>query len=528
MTSQLPIEPAQPEAITHIDIAIVGSGFGGLCMAIKLLEAGNKNFVILEKGSEVGGTWRDNTYPGAACDVQSHLYSYSFEGKPDWSKRYASWQEIQNYILHCTDKYGLRPFVRFNQEVTEAHFDEKSAKWTVRTASGSTFIVNHFILATGPLHVPAIPKLKGLDQFKGKVFHSAQWDHSYDLKGKKVVSIGTGGSAIQYVPEIAPDVEKLHVFQRTPAWVIPRDERMYWDIEKSFFKRVPLLRKLHRARLYWTNESRVWPVFNPSVAKALQNLAKLFIKAQVKDPVLAKKLTPEYTIGCKRVLISNKYFPTFNRDNVELVTDGIKEIREHSVVTQDGVERAADCIILGTGFISDPRIYMKDFALTGLGGRDIRDDWEDSAEAYMGVSVNGYPNMYQLVGPNTGLGHNSIIFMIEAQVNYILDCMKALNQKGAAYMDVKADVQYRFNVDVQENIKDTVWGTGCQSWYQQADGKNVAIWPWSTWKYWLKTRKVNQADYVFTTLGNTTYTPTKSAKVSSPNAKAVKQNVTVG
>lgn len=512
MTSQLPIEPTQPEAVTHIDVAIVGSGFGGLCMAIKLLEAGNKNFVILEKGSEVGGTWRDNTYPGAACDVQSHLYSYSFEGNSDWSKRYASWSEIQNYILHCADKYGVRPFVRFNQEVNEAHFDEQTAKWTVRTASGSTLIVNHFIMATGPLHVPAIPNIKGLDTFKGKVFHSAQWDHSYDLKGKKVVSIGTGGSAIQYVPEIAPDVEKLHVFQRTPAWVIPRDERTYWGVEKSIFKRVPLLRKLHRARLYWTNESRVWPVFNPSVAKTLQNLAKLFIKAQVKDPVLAKKLTPEYTIGCKRVLISNKYFPTFNRDNVELVTDGIKEIREHSIVTQDGVERDADCIILGTGFVSDPRIYMKDFALTGLGGRDLRSDWKDSAEAYMGVSVHGYPNMYQLVGPNTGLGHNSIIFMIEAQVNYILDCMKTLNQKGAAYMDVKADVQYKFNVEVQDNIKDTVWGTGCQSWYQQADGKNVAIWPWSTWKYWLKTRKVNQSDYVFTKLGNAASTKSKNAK----------------
>lgn len=481
----------------HVDVVILGAGFGGLCMAIKLREAGNDNFVILEKGSEVGGTWRDNSYPGCACDVQSHMYSFSFEGKADWTKRYAPWNEIQGYILNTTEKYGIRPFVRFNQEVVAAHFDERQAVWEIRTADGNSWHARHFVLASGPLHVPAIPNIPGLESFKGKVFHSAQWDHQYDLRGKNVVSIGTGGSAIQYVPEIAPEVKQLYVFQRTPAWVIPRDERKYLEIEKTLFAKVPLLRKLHRARLYWTNESRVWPIFNPAVAKTLQNLAKAFIRIQVKDPAIAKKLTPDYTIGCKRVLISNKYYPTFNRKNVELVTDSIKEIREHSIVTKDGKERPADCIILGTGFIVDPRIYMKDFALTGLGGRDLRNDWKDGAEAYYGITVSGYPNMYQLVGPNSGLGHNSIIFMIEAQVHYILECLKLLKEKNADYINLKADAQYKFNEDLQKEFEDTVWSTGCSSWYQQEDGRNVAIWPNSTWKFWLRTQKVDAGAYEF-------------------------------
>ena len=480
-----------------VDVAIVGAGFGGLCQAIFLKEAGITNFVILEKGEEVGGTWRDNTYPGCACDVQSHMYSYSFYGKPDWSKRYAPWDEIQGYILDVTEKYGLRPHVRFGCEIDEARFDEKNGTWTVRASNGKTVIAKHWVLANGPLHVPAIPEIRGLDKFEGKVMHSARWDHSYDLRGKNVVSIGTGGSAIQYCPEIAPDVKQLYVFQRTPAWVIPRDERRYFGIQKELFRRFPSLRKLHRSRLYWTNESRVWPIFNPALASTLQNLVKLSIKLQVKDKKLAEKLTPDYTIGCKRVLISNKWYPMFNRENVELVTDGIREITANGIVTKDGVERPADCIILGTGFIVDPRIYMKNFELTGLGGRRIQDDWKNNAEAYYGIAVHGYPNFYQLVGPNTGLGHNSIIFMIECQAKYIVELIQMAKAEKADYVDVKADVQREFNDELQKEFVGTVWSTGCTSWYQQADGRNVAIWPSSTWRYWLETRKVRKGAYEF-------------------------------
>ncbi|MDI1301173.1 MAG: NAD(P)/FAD-dependent oxidoreductase [bacterium] len=493
MTSKATIKTMTQE----VDVAIIGAGFGGLCMAIKLLEAGNRNFVVLEKAGDVGGTWRDNSYPGAECDVQSHMYSYSFEGKADWSQRYAGWQEIQQYILDTTEKYGLRPYIRFNQEVSGAHFDETTARWTIDTRDGGKLIARHAVLASGPLHVPAIPTIKGMEKFKGKVFHSAQWDHSYDLKGKNVVSIGTGGSAIQYCPEIAPDVKQLYVFQRTPAWVIPRDTRAYPDIEKKLYAAIPAMRKLHRLRLYWTNESRVWPIFNPAIAKTLQNLVKAIIRFKVKDPALAKKLTPDYTIGCKRVLISSKWYPMFNRRNVELVTDGIQEVREHSIVTRDGVERPADCIILGTGFVVDPRIYMKDFPCTGLPGHDLNVDWKNGAEAYYGVNVTGFPNMFQLVGPNSALGHNSIIFMIECQVHLILEQMRLMQEKGADYVDVKPAAQAAFNEYVQENLKGTVWSSGCQSWYQQDGGKNFTIWPFSTWKFWLETRKLKTADFIF-------------------------------
>ena len=478
-----------------VDVVIVGAGFGGLCMAIKLKAAGINRFVILEKENEVGGTWRDNSYPGCACDVQSHLYSFSFASKADWSQRFAGWKEIQEYILECTQKYGLRRHIRFHQEVTSANFDELAGHWIIRTSAEDTLLARHWVLASGPLHVPRYPKIKGLERFKGKVFHSARWQHEYDLTGKNVASIGTGGSAIQYIPEIAPAVKQLYVFQRSAAWVIPRDGRRYSAVRKRMFARFAWLRKAHRAWLFWANEARILPLFNPLIAQGLQKLAALYLRFQVKDRATARKLTPAYTMGCKRVLLSNKYYPTFNRGNVDLITDSITEVREHSIVTQDGMERHADCIILGTGFIADPRVYMKDFELTGLGGSSLKEDWKDGAEAYYGITVNGYPNMYQLVGPNTSLGHNSIIFMIECQANYILSCMELLEQTDADYLDVKSEVQEAFNEKLREKLKRTVWNSGCRNWYRQPGGKNFMIWPASTARYWLETRKVDPADY---------------------------------
>ncbi len=476
---------------TTTEVVIIGAGFGGLCAGIRLKEAGIRDFVILEKASEVGGTWRENTYPGCACDVQSHLYSYSFAGNPEWSKRYASWREIQDYILQTTDDFNMRPFIHFNQEVNRCQFDSDSGMWTIGTASGAEIRARYFILASGPLHHPQIPAIPGLDTFEGKVMHSAQWDHSYDLKGKRVASIGTGGSAIQYVPEIAPDVSQLDVYQRTAAWVIPRDERRYGEFSKWLFRTFPAMRKLHRARLYATNEMRVWPIFHPRLAKALQGLAKLSIRMQVKDPEMRKKLTPDYTIGCKRILISNKYYPAFNRDNVDLITNGIQEIRANSIVDRNGVERPCDTIILGTGFIVDPRGYMKDFTLDGLPGHQIMQDWKDGAQSYYGTMTSGFPNMFQLVGPNTALGHNSIIYMIESQVNLIISCMQEMKKRGAKYFDVKIDEQNKLNAEIQGRMKNTVWTSGCQSWYQQADGTNFTIWPSSTIEFRSRTRKIH-------------------------------------
>ncbi len=489
--------PASSGAAEVLEVAIVGGGFGGLCMAIQLLRQGERRFAILEKGDEVGGTWRDNSYPGAECDVQSHLYSFSFAGKSDWSQRYAGWQEIQQYILDTTERFGLRPYIRFRQQVTGLHFDVQSAHWRVLLASGLELRARHVVLATGPLHVPHLPRLPGIERFTGKVFHSAQWQHDYELAGKRIASIGTGGSAIQYCPRIAPAAAQLYVFQRTPAWVIPRDSRGYSESAKRRFGRIDTLRRLHRARLYWTNESRVWPIFHPRLARSLQRLARWNLRRAVGDEALARRLTPDYTIGCKRVLISNDWYPMFRRPNVELVAAGIREVRERSIVTADGVERPVDCIILGTGFVVDPRIYMQAFPVTGLPGHELASDWAAGAEAFYGISVAGYPNLHQLVGPNTALGHNSIIFMIEAQVRYVLDSMRVLRQREADYLDVAADEQARFNERIQRGLRGTVWSTGCRSWYQQEDGRNFTIWPFSTWRYWLETRRIDATKYRF-------------------------------
>jgi len=504
MTADSPSQATPPEhrpspsgAAEVLEVAIVGGGFGGLCMAIQLLRQGERRFAILEKGGEVGGTWRDNSYPGAECDVQSHLYSFSFAGKPDWSQRYAGWQEIQRYILDTTERFGVRPFIRFRQQVTGLHFDAQSAYWRVLLASGLELRARHVVLATGPLHVPHLPRLPGIERFTGKVFHSAQWQHDYELAGKRIASIGTGGSAIQYCPRIAPAAAQLHVFQRTPAWVIPRDTRSYSESAKRRFERFDIWRRLHRARLYWTNESRVWPIFHPWLARSLQRLARWNLRRAVGDEALARSLTPDYTIGCKRVLISNDWYPMFRRPNVELVAAGIREVRERSIVTVDGVERPVDCIILGTGFVVDPRIYMQAFPVTGLPGHELARDWAAGAEAFYGISVAGYPNLHQLVGPNTALGHNSIIFMIEAQVRYVLDCMRVLRQRGADYLAVDADEQARFNERIQRGLRGTVWSTGCRSWYQQEDGRNFTIWPFSTWRYWLETRRIDATKYRF-------------------------------
>jgi cation diffusion facilitator CzcD-associated flavoprotein CzcO len=485
----------------QFEAVIVGAGFGGLCMAIRLLEEGIRDFVILEQGSEVGGTWRDNSYPGAACDVQSHFYSYSFEPKPDWSERYAGWEEIQRYILDVVERRGLRPFIRFGRHVNAAAFDAATGRWTVGTAGGERVLARHLVLAAGPLHVPHVPEIPGLGSFEGRVFHSARWDHGYDLAGKRIASIGTGGSAIQYCPAIAPQAGRLHVFQRTPAWVIPRDTRRYSAAAQRRYARHPWLRRLHRARLYWTNESRIVGLLHPSLTKLPEMLARRHLRSSVADPALVRALTPDYTFGCKRVLISNDWYPMFNRPNVELVTAGIREVRPRSIVTDDGVERPVDCIILGTGFVVDPRIYMRNFPVTGLPGHALAEDWKAGAEAYYGISVSGYPNLHQLVGPGTALGHNSIIFMIEAQVRYVLDCMRELRRRGTDWLDVRPEAQRRYNERLQAALDGTVWTSGCTSWYQQADGRNFTIWPWSTVRYWLETRQVAAGDYEFACAG---------------------------
>ena len=483
------------DAAAHYQVAIIGAGFGGLAMAIRVLQRNIHNFLILEKSNEVGGTWRENQYPGAACDVQSHLYSLSFAPKTDWSKRYADAPEIFQYIQDVVQQFNLREYCQFNSEVVHTEYHEKECLWHVTLKDGRQMSCQYLIFASGPLHVPQIPHIKGIEKFQGKVFHSSQWDHQYDLNGKVVASIGTGGSAIQYIPEIAPQVKQIYVMQRTAAWVIPRDERKYLNVEKKLFKQADWFRKLHRARLYWSNESRAIPIMQPSVMKYTQKLAEAFIRFQVKDKQLAQKLTPDYIMGCKRILVSNKYFPTFNRDNVELVTDAILELTADSIITKDGKMRKIDCLIYGTGFITDPHIYLQPFSCLGEHGVELKQAWKDGAESYYGISHKGFPNLFQLLGPNTVLAHNSVIFMIEAQVDYILQMMDLVTQSQSNAIVVKDQVQDQFNQDVQDMLNNTVWQSGCVSWYQQDGGKNFALWPTYTWKYWLKTKSLHPSDF---------------------------------
>ena len=476
-------------------IAIIGAGFGGLAMAIRLLQSGIQDFIILEKADDVGGTWRENQYPGAACDVQSHMYSLSFAPKKDWSKRYAEAPEIFDYIQDLIKEFDLKKYIQFHQEVVASHYQEDTLHWHIDLKSGPKIEPQFMVFASGPLHVPQISQLKGIEKFQGEVFHSAQWNHNYNLNDKNVASIGTGGSAIQYIPEIAEKVKNLYVLQRTAAWVIPRDERAYNALDKKLFSRFEWFRKLHRSRLYWSNESRVVPIVKPKMIQYGQKLAEIFIKFQVKDKATIKKLTPDYILGCKRILISNKYYPTFNRKNVELITDAIQEITEKSIIFKTGEERQIDCLIYGTGFITDPRIYLKSFACYGQNGLELKDAWKNGAESYYGICTKNFPNLFQLLGPNTILGHNSVIFMIESQVNYILQLIQLVDKTQTQAIVIKPEVQDQFNHKIQQKLEGTVWQSGCVSWYQQDGGKNFALWPTYTWKYWLETRKANPSAY---------------------------------
>lgn len=480
-----------------MQVLIIGSGFAGLCMAIHLRHADIESFAILEKGSDVGGTWRDNTYPGCACDIPSHLYSFSSECSPEWSRMYQTQPEIWDYIRRCVDKYDLRRFIRFESEVCEAVFDENESEWRVSTSRGETLTARVIASGMGGLSRPAYPRIPGLERFQGRAFHSAEWDHSYDLRGKCVGVIGTGASAVQFVPQIALEVARLHLFQRTPPWILPKMDRPIHEWDRALFRHLPGSMRLFRYFLYWRQELLALGfTVNPRYMKAVEKLARHHISTSISDDDLRRKVTPDYTPGCKRLLISNDYYdyyPALARPNVELVTEPIVEIREHGVVTADGNERPVDALIYGTGFRATD--LLTPLRLIGRNGIDLNDAWRHGLEAYCGITVSEYPNLFLLVGPNTGLGHNSIIFVIEAQVKYVMKCLELMRERGAVAMEVRADVQARFNRELQEKMKRTVWASGCKSWYQDERGRNTTLWPGSSWQYWLRTRNVAPAEY---------------------------------
>ncbi|HEX4895315.1 MAG TPA: NAD(P)/FAD-dependent oxidoreductase [Solimonas sp.] len=480
---------------TDFPILIVGTGFSGLGMAIALKKAGIENFQILERADDVGGTWRDNHYPGCACDVQSHLYSFSFEQNPDWTRMFARQPEIKAYLQACTRKYGLASHIQFNAEVVSARYDEASALWVVGTRDGRRFTGRALVSGMGGLSTPAFPDVKGIENFQGERFHSALWNHDYDLKGKRVAVIGTGASAIQFVPQIQKQVGQLDLYQRTPPWIIPKPDREIGATERAIYRRFPLVQKLFRGAIWAFLETRVLGfVFNPKIMKLPEALARRHIRKQIADPALRAKVTPDFGFGCKRVLISDDYYPALTQKNVDVITDGIREVRAHSVVTTDGVERPVDCIIFGTGFkAQDP---LPRGAIFGRGGQDITDAWPQGPEAYKGTTVAGFPNLFLLMGPNTGLGHSSMVYIIESQIAYALDAIRQMRAGAIRAIDVRPERQAAYNQRLQSQLSASVWTAGgCKSWYINANGRNTTLWPGFTFRFREETRRFEAADY---------------------------------
>jgi cation diffusion facilitator CzcD-associated flavoprotein CzcO len=478
--------------MTHdTDVAIVGSGFSGLGMAIRLKQAGLNDFLVLERAGEVGGTWQANTYPGCACDVPSHLYSFSFALNPDWTETYSTQPEIWAYLRRCADEYGIRPHVRLNTAVESATWMEDH--WELETSRGAV-TARVLIAGMGPLTEPKIPQIPGLDDFPGPVFHSARWDHDADLAGKRVASIGTGASAIQYVPAIQPDVAKLHVFQRTPPWVVPHTNRPISEWERRLFRAVPAAQKLLRGGIYAGREALVLGfVFSPRLMKVVERLARKHMERQVDDPQLLAKVTPDYTIGCKRILPSNRWYPALTRPNVALVTEGIEEVRGNRIVTADGREREVDAIVLGTGFhVTDIPAAQR---IRGRGGTLLDDLWQGSPRAHLGCTVAGFPNLFFLLGPNTGLGHSSMVFMIESQIAHVMAALRHMRSRGAQTIEVTPEAQARYNAELERKLEGTVWNTGCASWYLDRTGHNATAWPDWTWRFRRRVAELDPAEY---------------------------------
>ncbi|MEP6817216.1 MAG: NAD(P)/FAD-dependent oxidoreductase [Marmoricola sp.] len=467
----------------HVKVFVVGAGFAGLGMAIKLQEQGETDFLVVEKGSDVGGTWRDNTYPGAACDVPSQLYSFSFAPNPSWSRSFSPQPEIQSYLQRVSREAGVLDRFRFDTLVEDAAWDEEDQVWRVTTSAG-TVIADIVVSGAGGLSEPKLPHIKGIEDYSGEVFHSARWNHDYDLTGKRVAVIGTGASSIQIVPEIAVQVDHLDVYQRTAPWVMPRHDRAYKGIEKLAFRYLPGVQRAYRTGIYWARECFV-PAFTwqPKLATPAKLQALKNIKDGISDPDLRAKVTPDFQIGCKRILISNTYYPTLERDDVELVTAGIAEVTPTGILTRDGVHREVDALVVATGFYTTDQPIAHH--IKGRDGRTLADAWAESGmSAYKGTTISGFPNLFQIVGPNTGLGHSSMVFVIESQIAYILSALRTMDERRITTVEPRPAVMRAWNDDLHRRMQRTVWNTGgCASWYLDEHGRNTILWPRTTFTF---------------------------------------------
>ncbi len=464
--------------VPHHRVAIVGAGFGGLGAAIRLEREGIDDVVVLERRDDVGGTWDANRYPGCACDVPSHLYSFSFATNPDWSRSFSRQSEIQRYLRGVADAHGVTERVRFGTPVEEARWDEAALVWRLELPGGETLTADVLVGATGALSEPALPDIPGVESFAGPVIHSADWPQDDSvLDGARVAVIGTGASAIQFVPRIQPRVASMDVYQRTPPWIAPRMDRPRPRVERALFRAVPGLGRLARESIFWSRELvAAAMVHAPWALRGLELIARAHLRAQVRDPALRRKLLPDYRMGCKRILISNDYLPALDRPNVDVITDGIAEIRPGSVVSRDGVEREADVLVLGTGFhVTDSPAAER---IVGVGGVRASELWDGSPRAYRGTTVNGFPNHFLLAGPNTGIGHTSLVYMIEAQLDHVVDCLRELDRTGAVALEVTGSAQDEWNARIDRDMDGSVWTAGgCASWYLDRTGRNSTLWP---------------------------------------------------
>jgi cation diffusion facilitator CzcD-associated flavoprotein CzcO len=492
-------------------IVIVGAGFAGLGTAIRLRQAGIEDFVVLERGADVGGTWRANTYPGCQCDVPSHLYSLSFAPNPDWSRTFSRQPEIWGYLRATAERHGVMEHMRFGCAVTGASWVQERQRWRIETSQGA-LTAEVVISGMGGLSEPSIPDIPGLESFAGAAFHTAEWDHEQELDGKRVAVIGTGASAIQVVPSIQPRVGELRLFQRTPPWIMPHGDRPISLRERRVYRRFPLAQRAMREGIYWARELFVLPFLHPRVGVVGERIARRHLRRQVRDPRLRARLAPTYRMGCKRVLISNEYYPALQKENVRLVTEGIREIRPHGIVTEDGVEHEVDAIVFGTGFhVSDAP--FAEF-VRGRDGRSLAEVWQGTAQAHLGTAVAGFPNLFLLLGPNTALGHTSVVFMIECQIRYVMDCLRAMERRGLRAVEPRAGAQGAFIAEVRRRERGTVWvAGGCASWYLDANGANSTVWPGPTWRYRRRMRRFEAGEYHL-------YPRTLPASAAADSAKA--------
>jgi cation diffusion facilitator CzcD-associated flavoprotein CzcO len=476
----------------HHRLVIVGTGFSGIGLAARLLEQGETDFVVLERDAGPGGTWRANTYPGCQCDVPSNLYSLSFAPNPDWTTTFPLQPEIQQYLVDVTQRFGITPHVRYRTPMLGAEWDEGAARWKVETPDG-VLTCDHLVLGVGGLAEPALPDIPGVESFEGATFHTARWDHEHDLTGERVAVIGTGASAIQVVPSIQPIVGQLDLYQRTPAWVMPHPNRPVTPRERRLYRRYPLLQKARRALTYAALEARVIAFAKrPKLMKAAEKVGVEHIREAISDPDLVDRLTPRYELGCKRVLLSDTYYPALAAENADVVAGGAVAITPTGVVGADGVERPADTIVFATGFhVTDSPTYQ---LVRGRDGRTLGDAFLEHG-AYKGTTCRGFPNLWVMAGPNTGIGHTSLVYMIESQIRYVLDALHVVQEQGLGSVEPDPPTQRRWFETIQQMTEGTIWASGCQSWYLDAEGRNGAIWPGWTWAFRHQTRRFDLEHY---------------------------------